>query len=224
MLPPIPSGWKSALGGETVKPYYQKLQDFLRTERQTQKIFPPEPQVFAALELTPLERVRVLILGQDPYPSEGFAHGLSFSVLPGVKLPASLVNIFKELHADAKVPVPNNGHLAPWAERGVLLLNTVLTVRKGEPNSHKAQGWEVFTDAVIDAVNAKTTRVVFVLWGNFAKKRAKRVDISRHAIVEGVHPSPQSAAGFFGSKPFSRTNAALRAVKLKEIDWRLPNL
>jgi uracil-DNA glycosylase len=225
MLPAIPEAWKSVLSGETVNPSYQQLQDFVQKERQTHTVFPPAPEVFAALELTPLDQVRVLILGQDPYPGEGQAHGLSFSVRPGVEPPASLVNIFRELHDDVGSRTPNNGHLVPWARQGVLMLNAVLTVRAHRPNSHKGKGWEPFTDAIIRAVNAKSDRVVFVLWGAFAKKKAKLVDTSRHTIVEGAHPSPLSAdKGFFGSKPFSKTNAALRAAGLGEINWQLPEL
>ena len=225
MLSQVPDSWKAVLSGETAEPSYQQLQDFLQHERRTQTIFPPESEVFAALELTPLDRVRVLILGQDPYPGEGQTHGLSFSVRKGVKPPASLVNIFRELQNDVGSRIPNNGHLAPWARQGVLLLNAVLTVRAHRPNSHKDKGWEPFTDAIIRAVNARKKRVVFVLWGASAQQNKKLVDTSRHAIVEGAHPSPLSAKkGFFGSRPFSKTNAALRAAKLKAIDWQIPDL
>jgi uracil-DNA glycosylase len=224
MLPSIPAGWTSILSPETAKPYYRRLQDFLRRERHRLPIFPPESEVFSALELTPYDRVRVLLLGQDPYPGEGQAHGLSFSVRPGVKKPASLVNIFQELHDDLGCRVANNGFLVPWAQQGALLLNAVLTVRAHQPNSHKGQGWETFTDVIIKAVNAKSTRVVFVLWGNYAQKKAPLIDTSRHEIIRGAHPSPLSAnKGFFHSRPFSRTNAALRSAGLGEIDWQLPD-
>jgi uracil-DNA glycosylase len=224
MLPDIPAGWRSALASETSKPYYLDLQAFVQRERETQTIFPAAADTFAALDLTPLEKVRVVILGQDPYPSPGHAHGLSFSVRPGVATPKSLANIFKEAQSDVACAVPNNGFLAPWAQQGVLLLNAVLTVRAHEANSHKGRGWETFTDVIIDTVNAKTTRVVFVLWGRDAQKKASRIDQTRHRIVESSHPSPFSAARFFGSKPFSRTNAALTDAGLPPINWQIPNL
>ena len=226
MLPAIPTGWASALSAETTKPYYQQLRAFLQQERQPpDRIFPPEPDVFSALDLTPADNVRVVILGQDPYPGAGLAHGLSFSVRVGVKTPGSLVNIFKELHDDAGCRVPNNGFLAPWARQGVLMLNTVLTVREHQPGSHRGKGWETFTDQIIHTVNAKATRVVFVLWGKDAQKKSAIIDTSRHTIVVGAHPSQMAAAkGFFGSKPFSRTNAALRSAQLGEIDWQLPDV
>lgn len=213
------------LSAETAKPSFKLLQTFLENERQTQTVFPSEPDVFAALALTALDQVRVLILGQDPYPGPGQAHGLSFSVPPGVKPPASLVNIFKEAHEDVGFTIPKHGHLASWARQGVLLLNAVLTVRARQPNSHQGQGWEPFTDAIIRAVDAKPDRVVFVLWGAFAQKKKALVDQKKHAVVLGAHPSPLAAAkGFFGSKPFSRTNQALREAKREEIDWQLPDL
>ncbi len=225
MLPPIPDGWKDVLSIETTSPTFVGLQAFLEEERKTQSIFPAEDDVYSALELTPLDAVRVLILGQDPYPGEGQAHGLSFSVRPGVKTPASLVNIFKELRDDLGIKIPNNGHLAAWARQGVLMLNAVLTVRAHAANSHQGRGWEPFTDAIIRAVNAKPDRVVFVLWGAFAQKKADKIDRPKHAIVPGAHPSPLSATkGFFGSRPFSRTNQALKEANLKEIDWRVPDL
>lgn len=224
MLPDIPTGWRSALTSETSKPYYLDLQAFVQEERETQTVFPAAADTFSALDLTPLDKVRVVILGQDPYPSPGHAHGLSFSVRPGVAAPRSLVNIFKEAQSDVGCAIPNNGFLAPWAQQGVLLLNAVLTVRAQEPTSHKGRGWETFTDVIIDAVNAKSARVVFVLWGRDAQKKAPRIDQRRHRIVEGAHPSPLSAAKFFGSKPFSRTNAALSEAGLPPINWQIPNL
>jgi len=225
MLPPIPTGWTSALAVETTRPTFAQLQTFLDEERKTHPIFPSEPDVFTALELTPLEDVRVLILGQDPYSGEGQAHGLSFSVRSGVKKPPSLVNIFKELTDDLGQAPPAHGHLASWARQGVLLLNAVLTVRADVPNSHQGRGWEPFTDAVIRAVDAKPDPVVFVLWGAFAQKKKALIDAQKHAIVESAHPSPLSARrGFFGSKPFSRTNAALRSARRPEIDWQVPDV
>lgn len=217
---PLPGSWQERLGDELAKPYFQKLRDFVAGERRTHEVFPPEDEVFTALRLTPYESVRVMILGQDPYHGPGQAHGLAFSVRPGVRPPPSLKNMFKELHDDVGCPVPKTGYLAPWAEQGVLLLNAVLTVRAGEANSHKGKGWEKFTDAVIRAVNDKEERVVFVLWGAYAGKKRELIDESRHAVVQSVHPSPLSARrGFFGSRPFSQVNAALREAGRGEIDW-----
>jgi uracil-DNA glycosylase len=181
--------------------------------------------VQTAFRLTPYERIRVVILGQDPYPGPGQAHGLAFSVKPGVAPPPSLLNIFKELASDVGCRIPNNGCLVPWARQGVLLLNAVLTVRAGQPGSHRGKGWELFTDAVIRLVNARRTPVVFVLWGRDARGKAPLIDRRRHAIVEGVHPSPMSAhMGFFGSRPFSRINRALRGFDHPQIDWQIPDL
>jgi uracil-DNA glycosylase len=225
MLPPIPRPWQPALRDAVEAPSFRALVAFLDAERRAHEVFPPEDEVFTALELTPPRAVKALILGQDPYPTPGQAHGLAFSVRPGTPIPASLRNIFKELEADVGVPRPNNGSLVPWAERGVLLLNAVLTVRAGEPNSHRAKGWEPFTDAVISAVGHKKTRVAFVLWGAYAQKKTPLIDTGRHAIIAGVHPSPLAAKkGFFGSRPFSRVNAALREGGVKEIDWSLPDI
>ncbi len=221
----LPESWQGALGDELQKPYFEKLRDFVDAERASQTIFPPEDKVFGALEATPYESVKVFLLGQDPYHGPGQAHGLSFSVLPGNTKPPSLINIFKELHDDLGCKVPNNGYLMPWAQQGVLLLNAVLTVRAHQANSHKGKGWEKFTDAVLKAVNEKQERVVFVLWGGYARKKVPLIDTSRHVIVESAHPSPLSAhTGFFGSKPFSQINAALREAGQGEIDWQIPNL
>ena len=225
MTPPIPESWQPILAGETEQPYYQKLTAFLAAERAARAVFPPEPDVFSALKLTPYERASVLILGQDPYHDDGQAHGLAFSVRPGVTPPPSLANIFKELKSDLGCRIPNHGYLAPWAEQGVLLLNAVLTVRAHEPNSHKNKGWEHFTDAIIRALSARADQVVFVLWGGYAAKKLKLIDAERHVVVQSAHPSPLSArSGFFGSRPFSRINAALRGAGKPEIDWQLPNL
>lgn len=217
----IPASWQPVLAEETRKPYYRELVAFVEAERAAHQVLPAPEHVFAALEATPYEEVSVLILGQDPYPTPGHAHGLCFSVLPGVKTPGSLRNIFKELNDDLGVPVPKTGYLMPWAKQGVLLLNAVLTVRAGEANSHKDKGWETFTDAVIDAVNRKTDHVVFVLWGSYAQKKEKRIDGRRHTIIKGAHPSPLSAKLFFGSKPFSKINHDLEAHGKRPIDWRL---
>lgn len=225
MLPRIPASWRPHLKGELKKPYFKKLREFVEAEQESQKVFPPGPEVFTALELSPYERVKVLLLGQDPYHGEGQAHGLSFSVRPGVRIPGSLAHIYKELRDDVGFKIPNHGYLAPWAEQGVLLLNAVLTVRKGQPNSHKGKGWEIFTDAVIGKVNEKADPVVFLLWGKYAQKKAELIDAGRHAVIQCAHPSPYSAdAGFFGCRPFSRTNAALRAAGRPEIDWQIPDI
>ncbi len=219
----IPADWKAALGPETDKPYWAGLMRFLAAERSTHDVFPPEPDVFNAFRFTSLKAVEVLLLGQDPYPTPGVAHGLCFSVLPGVRLPASLRNIYRELRDDVgATPVPH-GYLATWAKRGVLMLNACLTVRSGEPNSHAGKGWEAFTDAAIRAVNALPRPVVFLLWGSYAQKKEKLIDSTRHVVIKGVHPSPLSAdKGFFGSRPFSKINAALAAAGRKPIDWQLP--
>jgi uracil-DNA glycosylase len=224
-IPHLPAAWQPVVGEELTKPYFQKLEQFLAEERRTCTIFPPRDQIFSALELTPYDKVKVLLLGQDPYHDDGQAHGLCFSVQPGVKPPPSLVNIFKELHDDIGCKVPNNGYLVPWAKQGILLLNAVLTVRAHSPNSHKNKGWEKFTDAVIRKVSDKHDPVVFVLWGGYAQKKVPLIDTSRHTIVQSAHPSPLSArSGFFGSKPFSKINAALTASGKAPIDWRLPDI
>jgi uracil-DNA glycosylase len=217
--------WRPVLLNETEKPYWKPLQQFVRDERKKYTVFPPDKDVFAALHLTPYEKVSVLILGQDPYHEVGQAHGLCFSVQPNVVIPPSLQNIYKELHDDLGCTVPNNGCLTLWAEQGVLLLNAVLTVRAHQANSHQGKGWENFTDAIIRAVNDKPDRVVFVLWGAYARKKAPLIDTTRHVIIQSAHPSPLSASnGFFGSRPFSKINAALREAGKPEIDWQIPDL
>lgn len=222
---PLPSSWQAVVGDETEKPYFAALREFVAEERRAHDVYPPEGEEFTALELTPYEQVRVVILGQDPYHGLGQAHGLAFSVRPGVRPPPSLRNIFKELKSDLGCRIPDNGFLVPWAEQGVLLLNTVLTVREAEPNSHRGQGWEKFTDAIIRTVGHKDDQVVFVLWGAPAGKKTELIDTERHTIVRSVHPSPLSAKrGFFGSRPFSQINAALRKAGKPEIDWQLPDL
>jgi uracil-DNA glycosylase len=221
----LPRSWMNVVGEEFKKPYHQKLQEFLAEERRRYTVYPPEDEVFFALQTTHYDNVNVLILGQDPYHDENQAHGLAFSVRPGVRPPPSLMNIFKELHDDVGCRIPNNGYLVPWAEQGVLLLNAVLTVRAHQPNSHKGKGWEKFTDAVFRRVNEKEDRVVFVLWGGNARKKRELIDTSRHMIVESAHPSPLSArSGFFGSRPFSRINQALKEEGKPQIDWQLPDL
>jgi uracil-DNA glycosylase len=211
------------LGDQLRQPYFRELMSFIDEERREHTVYPPEPDVSNAFRLTPYESVKVVILGQDPYHGEGQAHGLAFSVRPGVRPPPSLKNIFKELHTDVGCSAPKDGSLEPWARQGVLLLNAVLTVRAGQPNSHRGKGWEQFTDAAISAVSARTERVVFVLWGGPAQKKLSLIDTTRHAVLKSPHPSPLSAkTGFFGSRPFSAVNAALRAAGQEPIDWCLP--
>ncbi len=225
MTATLPASWRPVLADELKQPYYERLQAFLAEERAAHTVFPPEPEVFSALKLTAYADTNVFILGQDPYHNDNQAHGLAFSVQPGVPPPPSLLNIFKEMKTDVGARLPNNGYLVPWAEQGVLLLNAVLTVRAHQANSHKGKGWEKFTDAVIRAVNDKTDPVVFVLWGGYARKKAALIDTSRHTILESAHPSPLSARnGFFGSRPFSKTNTALRAAGKPEVVWELPDL
>src|SRR5713226_1003229 len=220
-MEPIPAGWKKVLAGEVKQPYFKVLEDFITDERKKHTVYPPEGEVYTALKLTPYAEVAVFILGQDPYHDDNQAHGLAFSVRPGVTPPPSLKNIFRELKSDVGFRIPNNGYLAPWAEQGVLLLNAVLTVRAHQPNSHKNKGWETFTDAVISAVGHKPDPVVFVLWGGYARKKAGLIDTSRHVIIESAHPSPLSArSGFLGSKPFSKINTALRKAGKRGVDWQ----
>jgi uracil-DNA glycosylase len=220
----LPADWRKVLEDVLASPRFAELEAFVEKERRQHTVYPSEEDLFSAFRLTPYEKVKVLLLGQDPYHGAGQAHGLAFSVQPGVKPPPSLVNIFKELRSDLEVPVPKEGSLVPWAKQGVLLLNAVLTVREGEPNSHAGHGWETFTDAVIQAVSDKPEPVVFVLWGSYAQKKEALIDTRRHVILKGPHPSPLSAKrGFFGSKPFSHANTALEQAGRGPIDWRLPS-
>jgi len=219
--PALPASWKTALGPELEKPYFKELQAFVAKEREKHQVFPPEGEVFSAFEYTPFEKTNVFLLGQDPYHDDGQAHGLCFSVKPGVRTPPSLVNMYKELKADLGVDIPTTGYLESWARQGILMLNAVLTVRAHEPNSHKDHGWEQFTDAVIKTVNAKQDQVVFVLWGAYARKKGKLIDRDRHVVVEGAHPSPLSAKQWFGSRPFSKINDALKKAKKPVIDWSI---
>jgi uracil-DNA glycosylase len=216
--------WRVPLAEQFAAPYMATLRDFLVTEKAAGKrIFPKGSEWFRALDLTPLDEVRVVILGQDPYHGEGQAHGLCFSVQPGVRPPPSLVNIYKELASDLGIAPPRHGHLEAWARQGVLLLNSVLTVGSGQAASHQKRGWERFTDAVIRLVNDKPEPVVFILWGSYAQKKAAFVDRSRHLVLTSVHPSPLSAyGGFFGSKPFSQANAFLERNGRTAVDWKLP--
>jgi uracil-DNA glycosylase len=212
--------WNPLLRQELDAPYWATLQAFVAEERRAHAVHPAPHEVFAALHLTSYADTRVMILGQDPYHGPGQAHGLCFSVRHGVRVPPSLANIFKELHADLGVPVPDHGNLEAWARQGVLLLNTTLTVRSGQAASHQNRGWEAFTDQVIRVVDAKDDPVVFMLWGSSARKKKALIDTRRHTVIESAHPSPLSAHnGFFGSRPFSRANAALVAAGLEPIDW-----
>jgi uracil-DNA glycosylase len=220
----LPSSWQAVVGEELKKPYFKELAHFVDDERKHYEVYPPEDEVFTAFHLTPYDKVKVCLLGQDPYPGKGQAHGLAFSVRPGVRIPASLHNIFKELHNDLGCKVPNNGCLAPWAERGVMLLNTVLTVRAGQPNSHRGKGWEEFTDSVIRALGQRKQPVVFLLWGSHAQKKMKLIDAQRDPIITAAHPSPLSAGKFFGSRPFSRANQALEELGEEPIDWQIPDV
>ncbi len=222
MLIDLPASWAKVLGPELKQPYFQELSAFVDGERAEGAVYPPEADVFQAFKQTPFPSVKVILLGQDPYHDEGQAHGLCFSVRPAVKLPPSLRNIFKELEADIGCPAPKNGCLEPWAHQGVLLLNAVLTVRAHEANSHKDHGWERFTDAVIQAVAARPEPVVFLLWGAYAQKKGQWIDAERHPVIKSAHPSPLSARKFFGSRPFSKTNEALKERGADEIDWCLP--
>jgi uracil-DNA glycosylase len=212
--------WRPILQADTEKPYWQGLIDFVDSERESANVFPKTEDVFNALHLTPYKDVRVVILGQDPYHNDGQAMGLSFSVPGGVKLPPSLVNIYKELKTDIGKELPKTGDLTPWAKQGVLLLNSVLTVRAHQAASHRGKGWEQFTDAILRAVNDKPEHVVFILWGGFARKKKSLIDTTRHTVIESAHPSPLSAYnGFFDSKPFSKTNVALETHCQKPIEW-----
>jgi uracil-DNA glycosylase len=222
-LPPLPASWQPVLGAEIAKPYFaQKLDAFVAAESAEHQVFPPREDIFAALEATAFQDVRVVLLGQDPYHDDGQAHGLCFSVRPGVRVPPSLRNMYKELNADLGLPIPKDGDLRPWTKQGVLLLNTVLTVRAHEANSHKKKGWETFTDAVIKAVSDRAEPAEFVLWGSPAKAKKALIDTGRNRVIEGVHPSPLSASkGFHGSRPYSAINAALVELGYPEIDWSL---
>lgn len=222
-IPPLPASWQTALAAEFEKPYFQALQQFVAQERAQHEVFPPPEDVYNAFHHAPFDQVKVLLLGQDPYHDNGQAHGLCFSVKPGIKPPPSLVNMFKELKSDLGCSIPNHGYLEGWASQGILMLNAVLTVRAHQPASHANQGWETFTDAVIRVLSAREKPVVFVLWGGYAQKKEKLIDGSRHKILKTAHPSPLSAKKFLGSKPFSAINQALEEIGEKPIDWQLPN-
>lgn len=220
----LQNDWQNWLDEEFAKPYYLQLKQFLMEEYHSRRIYPDKYDIFNALHLTPYSQTKVVILGQDPYHGPGQAHGLSFSVKPGVPQPPSLKNIFKELQNDLGHPIPNHGSLQRWAEQGVLLLNTVLTVREGQPNSHKGKGWERFTDQVIQVLNQRKEPIIFLLWGKHAQEKKEWITSSHHVMIESAHPSPFSAhRGFFGSRPFSRANQLLKRVGSTEIDWFIPD-
>lgn len=216
--------WQTVLGAERKKPYFQQILSTIEQERASGKtVYPANRDIFAAFQSTPFEQVRVVIIGQDPYHGPGQAHGLCFSVQEGVPFPPSLQNIFKELEADIGMTKPAHGCLQPWAEQGVLLLNTVLSVRAGQAHSHKDLGWEQFTDAVIAEINLQRQGVIFLLWGSHAQKKGASIDSRKHTVLRAPHPSPLSAhRGFFGCKHFSKTNEILRSRGEKEIDWSIP--
>ena len=224
-MPAISGEWEKALQGEFRKPYYRKLFETVGREYRTAAVYPPADDIFNAFHLTPLPDVKVVILGQDPYHEPGQAHGLSFSVMPGVEIPPSLVNIYQELHDDLGCKIPNNGCLTKWARQGVLLLNTVLTVRAHRAFSHKDIGWQEFTDAAIRVLAGQDRPLVFILWGRPAQQKASMITNPRHLILKSPHPSPLSAyRGFFGSRPFSKTHAYLEANGLTPIDWQIEDV
>ncbi|MDU3335968.1 uracil-DNA glycosylase [Paraclostridium bifermentans] len=221
----IGNDWDEILKGEFEKPYYLKLREFLKEEYKNNIIYPDMHDIFNALKYTSYKDTKVLILGQDPYHGENQAHGLAFSVKPGVKTPPSLLNMYKELNSEFECFIPNNGFLVPWTKQGILLLNTALTVRAHEANSHKGKGWETFTDHIIETLNLREDPVIFVLWGNNARSKKKLIDSNKHYIIESAHPSPLSASrGFFGSKPFSQVNDILIKLGKEPIDWQIPNI
>lgn len=223
VTPKLERSWLQRLEPEFEKDYMKNLRKFLKSEKESKKtIYPKVDEYFAALNLTPLDKVKVVIIGQDPYHGPGQAHGLSFSVRDGVRFPPSLLNIFKELKDDLGISMPKKGDLTHWAEQGVLLLNAVLTVEAGKANAHQGKGWEQFTDQVIATLNKNQEHIVYILWGSYAQKKAAFVDRRKNLVLESAHPSPLSShRGFFGSRPFSRTNQYLRENGIKEIDWSL---
>lgn len=221
----IQNDWLEAVGGEFHKPYYKELYEFVKEEYSTKTVYPPADDIFNALHLTPLKDVKVLVLGQDPYHNVNQAHGLSFSVRPGQKVPPSLQNIYQELHDDLGCYIPNNGYLEKWAKQGVLMLNTVLTVQAHKPNSHQGKGWEKFTDAIIEAVNEQDRPIVYLLWGRPAQRKVPMLNNPKHLILTAPHPSPYSAdRGFFGCRHFSQANEFLKANGAEPIDWQIENI
>ena len=222
---PLGNDWQTLLDEEFHKPYYLALREFLEEEYASGTIYPEAKDICNALQATPYQEVKAVILGQDPYHGPGQAHGLSFSVKPDVQVPPSLRNIYKELREDIGCDIPDNGYLMKWAEQGVLMLNTVLTVRAGEAHSHRGKGWETFTDRIISLISERDEPAVFILWGKPAQSKLALIDTKKHNVIKSAHPSPLSASkGFFGSRPFSKVNAYLRSRGLKEIDWQIPNV
>lgn len=221
----LKNDWEEIFEKEYEKEYFKKLKIFLKEEYANYKIYPEKKDVFSPFLFSNYKDTRVMILGQDPYHGEGQAHGLAFSVKPGVKIPPSLGNIYKEIEQELGIKKPNNGYLVPWANQGILLMNSVLTVRDGSANSHKGKGWEIFTDKIIEKLNEKVDPVIFVLWGNNARNKKKLIDTSRHYVLESVHPSPLSAnRGFFGCNHFIKINKILKSLGKKEINWAIPNI
>jgi len=223
VYPQIEASWKKVLSTEFQSEYFKDLKRFLINEKQSEQIFPPSSLIFSAFDKTPFEKVKVVILGQDPYHGQGQAHGLCFSVPDGIAIPPSLRNIYKELSQDINCAIPQSGNLEKWADEGVLLINATLTVRAHQAGSHQKKGWETFTDAVIKKISEQKENIVFILWGNYAQGKSKFIDQTKHAIIKSVHPSPLSAnrGGFFGTKPFSKTNQYLVANSIKPINWSL---
>jgi uracil-DNA glycosylase len=220
----VPESWREVLRNETSQPYFVDLSEFVLRERKAFTVFPSEQEVFTALQLTSPHDVRVVVVGQDPYHGVGQAHGLSFSVQHGIRIPPSLRNIFAELNTDLEIPIPSHGNLEAWAKQGVLLLNSTLTVREGEAGSHSGRGWETFTDAIISYLGSRPQHIVFVLWGAHAGKKVSLIG-QQHTVITSVHPSPLSAhRGFFGSRPFSQVNRALIDHNQPEINWRINSI
>ncbi len=217
----IEKGWKDVLKNEFNSSYFHDLKFFLEAEKKKHTIYPPGNKIFSAFNRTPFDKVKVVIIGQDPYHGPGQANGLSFSVSSGIRKPPSLVNIFKELYADLGIPIPQDGNLEPWAEQGVLLLNATLTVKAGLPGTHQKKGWEKFTDAVIKTISDNKKGIIFLLWGNFAQTKAALIDKEKHFILAAAHPSPLARGAFFGCKHFSKTNKLLEHQGIMPIDWRI---
>jgi uracil-DNA glycosylase len=217
----IDESWKKLLSDQFNAPYFTELKNFLVQEKKQFVVYPPGPQIFSAFNRTPFSKVKVVIIGQDPYHGPGQANGLCFSVAEGIKSPPSLKNIFKELNTDLGIPIPYSGNLEPWADQGVLLLNAVLTVRANTPGSHQKKGWETFTDAVIKTISDNKKGVVFLLWGNFAHTKEALINDKKHFILKAAHPSPLARGAFFGCKHFSKTNRILETESIAPIDWRI---
>ena len=219
--PTIEQSWKVQLTGQFTQPYFKELKSFLVTEKKQFKVYPPGNQIFSAFNRTPFSKIKVVIIGQDPYHGPGQANGLCFSVSPGIPCPPSLKNIYKELFTDLGIPVPYSGNLEPWADQGVLMLNATLTVRANTPGSHQKKGWETFTDAVIKSISDKKKGIVFLLWGNYAQSKEPLIDANKHFILKAAHPSPLARGAFFGCKHFSKTNRILETQGIMPIDWRI---